>query len=144
MISSYFIGISAGQLLYGPLLDRFEEKPLFIGLLVYILASLGCAFVSDIDTLLVCVLQSGRQLCRYGSCYRNGSRFVSRKEIPKVLSLLMLVVGLSPMLAPIGGYVTAAYGWHVVFLILMGIGIVVLLASHFGLPHTLNQILRFR
>jgi DHA1 family bicyclomycin/chloramphenicol resistance-like MFS transporter len=56
----------------------------------------------------------------------------------------MLVVGLSPMLAPtIGGYVTAAYGWHVVFLILMGIG-VVLLASHFGLPHTLNQILRFR
>jgi DHA1 family bicyclomycin/chloramphenicol resistance-like MFS transporter len=46
----------------------------------------------------------------------------------------MLVVGLSPMLAPtIGGYVTAAYGWHVVFLILMGIGIVVLLASHFGL-----------
>jgi DHA1 family bicyclomycin/chloramphenicol resistance-like MFS transporter len=48
----------------------------------------------------------------------------------------MLVVGLSPMLAPtIGGYVTA-YGWHVVFLILMGIGIVVLLASHFGLPHT--------
>jgi DHA1 family bicyclomycin/chloramphenicol resistance-like MFS transporter len=48
------------------------------------------------------------------------------------------------MLAPtIGGYVTAA-GWHVVFLILMGIGIVVLLASHFGLPHTLNQILRFR
>jgi MFS family permease len=41
------------------------------------------------------------------------------------------------MLAPtIGGYVTAAYGWHVVFLILMGIGIVVLLASHFGLPYT--------
>jgi DHA1 family bicyclomycin/chloramphenicol resistance-like MFS transporter len=40
------------------------------------------------------------------------------------------------MLAPtIGGYVTAAYGWHVVFLILMGIGIVVLLASHFGLPY---------
>jgi DHA1 family bicyclomycin/chloramphenicol resistance-like MFS transporter len=53
-LSSYFIGISAGQLLYGPLLDRLEEN-LFIGL-VYILASLGCAFVSDIDTLLVYVL----------------------------------------------------------------------------------------
>jgi DHA1 family bicyclomycin/chloramphenicol resistance-like MFS transporter len=39
-LSSYFIGISAGQLLYGPLLDRLDEKPLFIGLLVYILASL--------------------------------------------------------------------------------------------------------
>jgi MFS family permease len=82
---------------------------------------------------------------RYGSCYRNGSGFVSVKEIPKVLSLLMLVVGLSPMLAPtIGGYVTAAYGWHVVFLILMGwycgsIGL------SFWLCHIrTNQILRFR
>ncbi|RZM19723.1 MAG: MFS transporter, partial [Pedobacter sp.] len=38
-LSSYFIGISAGQLLYGPLLDRFgRKKPLYIGLLVYILA----------------------------------------------------------------------------------------------------------
>jgi DHA1 family bicyclomycin/chloramphenicol resistance-like MFS transporter len=51
-LSSYFIGISAGQLLYGPLLDRWKKKPLFIGLLVYILASLGCAFVSDIDTFI--------------------------------------------------------------------------------------------
>jgi DHA1 family bicyclomycin/chloramphenicol resistance-like MFS transporter len=41
-LSSYFIRISAGQLLYGPLLDRYGRKPLFIGLLVYILASLGC------------------------------------------------------------------------------------------------------
>jgi DHA1 family bicyclomycin/chloramphenicol resistance-like MFS transporter len=38
-LSSYFIGISAGQLLYGPLLDRYGRKPLFIGLFVYILAS---------------------------------------------------------------------------------------------------------
>jgi DHA1 family bicyclomycin/chloramphenicol resistance-like MFS transporter len=68
------------------------EKPLFIGLLVYIL---GCAFVSDIDTFIGLRFIQARQLCRYGSCYRNGSRFVSRKEIPKVLSLLMLVVGLS-------------------------------------------------
>src|SRR6187402_1911008 len=49
-LSSYFIGISAGQLLYGPLLDRFgRKKPLYCGLLVYILASLGCAFATDID-----------------------------------------------------------------------------------------------
>jgi DHA1 family bicyclomycin/chloramphenicol resistance-like MFS transporter len=45
---SYFIGISAGQLLYGPLLDRFG-KTIIVGLLVYIL---GCAFVSDIDTFI--------------------------------------------------------------------------------------------
>jgi DHA1 family bicyclomycin/chloramphenicol resistance-like MFS transporter len=59
-LSSYFIGISAGQLLYGPLLDRFEENH-FIGLLVYILR-LWVAFVGDIDTLLVYVLY------KVGSC----------------------------------------------------------------------------
>jgi len=138
-LSSYFIGISAGQLLYGPLLDRFgRKKPLFIGLLVYILASLGCALVTDIDTFI-----GLRFIQAVGSCAATVASIAMVrdlfpvKEIPKVLSMLMLVVGLSPMLAPtIGGYVTAAYGWHVVFLILMGIGIVVLLAAQFGLPHT--------
>ncbi|MCY7420935.1 MAG: MFS transporter, partial [Chitinophagaceae bacterium] len=43
-LSSFFIGISFGQLLYGPLLDRFgRKKPLYIGLVIYLLASIGCA-----------------------------------------------------------------------------------------------------
>ncbi|MBC5837711.1 multidrug effflux MFS transporter [Flavobacterium muglaense] len=136
-LSSYFIGISAGQLLYGPLLDRYgRKKPLFIGLLVYILASLSCAFVRDIDTFI-----GLRFIQAVGSCAATvASVSMVRdlfpvRDIPKVFSLLMLVVGLSPMLAPtVGGYVTDAYGWHMVFLILMGIGIVILLASYFGLP----------
>ena len=138
-LSSYFIGISAGQLLYGPLLDRFgRKKPLFIGLLVYILASLGCVFVTDIDTFI-----GLRFVQAVGSCAATvASVSMVRdlfpvKDIPKVFSLLMLVVGLSPMLAPtIGGYVTADYGWHTVFFILMCIGIVILLAAQIGLPNT--------
>jgi DHA1 family bicyclomycin/chloramphenicol resistance-like MFS transporter len=59
------------------------------------------------------------------------------KDIPKVFSLLMLVVGLSPMLAPtIGGYITEDYGWHVVFLILMFLGIVILIAAQILLPNS--------
>jgi DHA1 family bicyclomycin/chloramphenicol resistance-like MFS transporter len=58
------------------------------------------------------------------------------RDIPKVFSLLMLVVGLSPMLAPTVGVVTAAYGWHMVFLILIFIGIVILFAAQFGLPNS--------
>ncbi|UQD57003.1 multidrug effflux MFS transporter [Flavobacterium sp. K5-23] len=138
-LSSYFIGISAGQLLYGPLLDRFgRKKPLFIGLLVYILASLGCVFVKDIDTFI-----GLRFIQAVGSCAATvASVSMVRdlfpvRDIPKVFSLLMLVVGLSPMLAPtVGGFVTDAYGWHTVFFILMCIGIVILLASHFGLPNS--------
>lgn len=138
-LSSYFIGISAGQLLYGPLLDRFgRKKPLFWGLLVYILASLGCAFVTNIDVFI-----GLRFIQAVGSCAAAvASVSMVRdlfpvKDIPKVFSLLMLVVGLSPMLAPtIGGYITEDYGWHTVFFILMFMGIIILLASQMFLPNS--------
>ena len=138
-LSSYFIGISAGQLLYGPLLDRFgRKKPLFIGLLVYIATSLGCVFVTDIDTFI-----GLRFIQAVGSCAATvASVSMVRdlfpvKDIPKVFSMLMLVVGLSPMLAPtIGGYVTEDYGWHTVFFILMCMGIVILIAAQIILPNT--------
>ncbi|CAA9201997.1 multidrug effflux MFS transporter [Flavobacterium collinsii] len=138
-LSSYFIGISAGQLLYGPLLDRFgRKKPLFIGLMIYILASLGCIYVTDIDSFILL-----RFVQAIGSCAATvASVAMVRdlfpvKDIPKVFSLLMLVVGLSPMLAPtIGGYVTEDYGWHTVFFILMCMGIAILIASQIGLPDT--------
>lgn len=138
-LSSYFIGISAGQLLYGPLLDRFgRKKPLFVGLMVYILASLGCVYVSDIDSFILL-----RFVQAIGSCAATvASVAMVRdlfpvKDIPKVFSLLMLVLGLSPMLAPtIGGYITEDYGWHTVFFILMCMGIAILAASQIGLPNT--------
>ena len=138
-LSSYFIGISAGQLLYGPLLDRFgRKKPLFIGLMVYILASLGCVYVTNIDSFILL-----RFVQAVGSCAATvASVAMVRdlfpvKDIPKVFSLLMLVLGLSPMLAPtIGGYVTEDYGWHMVFLILMFMGIAILIASQVGLPNS--------
>lgn len=138
-LSSYFIGISAGQLLYGPLLDRFgRKKPLFLGLMVYILASLGCVYVADIDQFILL-----RFVQAIGSCAATvASVAMVRdlfpvKDIPKVFSLLMLVLGLSPMLAPtIGGYVTEDYGWHTVFLILMFMGIAILVAAQIGLPNS--------
>tara|TARA_R110002124_G_scaffold143016_1_gene307846 strand:+ start:964 stop:2157 length:1194 start_codon:yes stop_codon:yes gene_type:complete len=138
-LSSYFIGISAGQLLYGPLLDRFgRKKPLFIGLLVYIFASLGCVYVNDIDTFV-----GLRFIQAVGSCAATVASVSMVRDLfpvrdtPKVFSLLMLVVGLSPMLAPtVGGYVTEYYGWHTVFFILMCMGIVILIAAQLGLPNS--------
>jgi DHA1 family bicyclomycin/chloramphenicol resistance-like MFS transporter len=138
-LSSYFIGISAGQLLYGPLLDRFGRKtPLYIGLLVYIIASLGCAVTTNIDVFI-----GLRFIQAVGSCAAAVASMAMVRDVfpvndsPKVFSLLMLVVGLSPMLAPtIGGYVIAGLGWHIIFIILACMGAAVLLASRFGLPHT--------
>ena len=135
-LSSYFIGISVGQLLYGPLLDRFgRKKLLYIGLIVYILASLACYFVTSIDYFI-----AFRFIQAVGSCGASVAAITMVrdlfpvKEIPKVFAKLMLVLGLSPMLAPtLGGYITVDYGWHMVFLVLTFMGIGVLLASKFFL-----------
>src|SRR5688572_14297064 len=52
-LTSYLVGIAGGQLLYGPLLDRFgRKKPLYAGLALYILASLGCALTNSAETLI--------------------------------------------------------------------------------------------
>ncbi|TRW27307.1 multidrug effflux MFS transporter [Flavobacterium zepuense] len=138
-LSSYFIGISAGQLLYGPLLDRFGRKtPLYIGLAVYIIASVGCAVATDINVFIAL-----RFIQAVGSCAAAVASMAMVRDLfpvkdsPKVFSLLMLVVGLSPMLAPtVGGYVIKGFGWHSIFIILALMGFAVLLASRFGLPQT--------
>jgi len=137
-LSSYFIGISAGQLLYGPLLDRFgRKKPLFFGMLIYILATLGCIFVKDIDIFIVL-----RLLQAIGTCSAIVASvamvpdYFAEKDTPKIFSKLMLVMGLSPMLAPtIGGFIIQDYGWHTIFLILMCMGVFILIASVAGLPN---------
>lgn len=138
-LSSYFIGISAGQLLYGPLLDRFgRKKPLYIGLLLYILASAGCLFARTIDDLIVL-----RFIQAIGSCAAAvASVSMVRDLFPvrenaKIFSLLMLVVGVSPMIAPTaGGYVIEAFGWHSVFVVLLAMGILILLAVMLWLPES--------
>jgi DHA1 family bicyclomycin/chloramphenicol resistance-like MFS transporter len=136
-LSSFFIGISAGQLLYGPLLDRFgRKKPLYFGLGLYVVASLGCLAVQQIETLIVL-----RFIQALGSCAAAvASVALVRdlfpvKESAKVFALLMLVVGVSPMVAPtVGGYVTAAFGWQAVFVTLGGLGALLLLATVLWLP----------
>ncbi len=136
-LSSYFIGISVGQLLYGPLLDRFGKmKPLLFGMLLYIVSTLGCIFVKDINLFILL-----RLLQAVGTCsaivvsVALVPDYFSQKDTPKIFSKLMLVMGSSPVLAPtIGGFIIQAYGWHMVFLILMCTGIMILIASMIGLP----------
>lgn len=138
-LSAFFIGISAGQLLYGPLLDKYgRKKPLYFGLSLYILASLGCAVSTTVNMLI-----GFRFLQALGGCAGMvASRAMVRdlfdvKESARVFSLLMLVIGVSPLLAPtIGGYVTATIGWRYVFVILLLIVLAILLLSVFLLPES--------
>lgn len=138
-LSSFFIGISAGQLLYGPLIDRFGRKrPLYVGLTLYLLASIGCTFVTTGNELIVL-----RLLQALGGCAGMvASRAMVRDLFPvqesaKVFSLLMLVVGVSPIIAPtLGGYISASWGWQYIFVVLAIMVAGVIVAVRLGLPET--------
>ncbi len=138
-LSSFFIGLAAGQLLYGPLLDKFgRRKPLLFGLSFYILASIGCAMSDSLNELIV-----WRIIQALGSCAAAVASMAMVRDLfpvkdnAKVFALLMLVVGASPMVAPaIGGYVTAGPGWQWVFVILAGMAVVIMLGVIFVLPNS--------
>ncbi|UFH56456.1 Bcr/CflA family multidrug efflux MFS transporter [Spirosoma sp. KNUC1025] len=136
-LTAYLIGISAGQLLYGPLLDRFGRKwPLYAGLTVYILASVGCALSTSIETLIAM-----RLLQALGGCVGLvAAQALVRdlfpvNQIAQVFSLLTLVIAVSPMIAPtVGGYASVAFGWHSIFIILAAITVLILISIYFVLP----------
>ena len=138
-LASFFIGMSLGQLLYGTTIDRFGRKrPLYLGLVVYCLSSLVCATAANASVLI-----AARFLQALGAC---AGLVVSRatvrdmfdyRESAQVLSMLMLVSGTAPIVAPvIGGYIARFLGWQAVFYVLTGIGVLCLLAVAARLPET--------
>ncbi|MBS1667122.1 MAG: multidrug effflux MFS transporter [Bacteroidetes bacterium] len=138
-LSSFFIGISIGQLIYGPLLDKYGRKrPLYIGLIVYLFASVGCALASSVDALIVIRLLQALGGCVGMVAARAMVRdFFEVKENAKIFSLLMLVVAVSPIIAPtLGGYVTAALGWRYVFVVLIIIVAIIIVGIYFFLPES--------
>lgn len=138
-LATFFIGISAGQLLYGPLLDKFgRKKPLYYGLSLYILSSICCLFVSSIDQLIVL-----RFIQAIGCCAASVAAIAMVRDLftvaesPKVFASLMLVIAVSPMLAPTGGgYLITALGWQSVFIFLGLMAFLMLLASIWWLPES--------
>jgi DHA1 family bicyclomycin/chloramphenicol resistance-like MFS transporter len=138
-LSSFFIGISAGQLLYGPLLERYGRKrPLYVGLCLYFLASVGCALVQSVNSLIIF-----RLLQAVGGCVGMvAARAMVRdlfdvKDNAKIFSMLMLVVSVSPIIAPtLGGYITATLGWRYIFAVLIFVILIILIGTYFFLPES--------
>lgn len=138
-LSSFFIGMALGQLFYGPVSDRFgRRRPLLAGLAVYTLASLGCAYAGN-----AAMLAGLRILEALGGCAGLViSRAVVRdrcgaRDSARAFSLLILVMGLAPILAPLaGGAIAAWLGWREIFLLLAVYGFLAWLAVYRGLPET--------
>jgi MFS transporter, DHA1 family, multidrug resistance protein len=138
-LSSFFIGLAFGQLLYGPLMDRFGRKrPLYFGLGLYIIASIGCFLSASVEMLIVI-----RALQALGSCAAGVASIAMVRDLfplkdsPKVFALLVLVLGASPLVAPTAGsYLAEALGWQSVFIVLLSIAALILLAVIFTLPES--------
>ncbi len=121
-ISGYFVGLAIGQIFYGPLLDRYGwKRPLRWGALAYLFSSLGCAFAPSLDALVA---------FRFFQAIGGGVAGVvavalvrdlfARQEAAGMLSLLTVILGASPLLAPsLGNVVLSVLGWRGIFLVQM-------------------------
>lgn len=139
-LAAYFLGLSLGQLAYGPVADRFGRRaPLLFGITLFTLASLACAYAPNLETLVL-----ARFVQALGGCAGMvlSRAIVSDKCDPvasaKVFSQLMLVMGLAPILAPmLGGVLVNVSGWQSIFLALSLFSAACLLAVSLGLPESL-------
>ena len=137
---TFLLGYALGQPLYGPITDRFGRKPpLYASLLVFIAASAGCALSPSIPVMTI-----ARLVQAVGAC---GGAVMSRamvtdlfpaRELRRVFSMLVLVLGVSPVIAPlIGSYLLVWFGWNSAFVVQALLGALCLLGMHFRLPESL-------
>lgn len=141
-LAAYFIGLACGQAVYGTLADRFGRKlPLYAGMLLYAIASAGCALAPTIDALIAL-----RFLQALGGCaaivipMAMVRDIFNQRDSARALSRLMLVMGVAPILAPLAGAAVLEYaGWRAIFWVLAAVGVACLLAAFVAVQETLPQ-----
>jgi DHA1 family bicyclomycin/chloramphenicol resistance-like MFS transporter len=125
-VAAFLAGMAIGQFLYGPASDRFGRKPpILIGIAIYVAASAACALARSPDFLI-----TARFVQAFGACAGGVvSRAVVRDrfghtETARVLSLMMLIMGLAPILAPLlGGLFLTVGGWRLIFWFMTAFGV---------------------
>lgn len=138
-LSSFFIGMSLGQLIYGPLADRYgRKKPLIWGMMIYMIATLLCAITKSIHLLIAM-----RVFQAFGGCAGMViTRAIVRdvfepKKMTNFFSSLALVMGLAPILAPsIGGLIITHSTWRTIFYVLFAANIICFTAIVLFMPET--------
>jgi DHA1 family bicyclomycin/chloramphenicol resistance-like MFS transporter len=140
-LTACLIGLAVGQAIAGPLSDTYgRRRPLLIGLLLFVLCSLGCAAAPSILALDALRLVQG--LC--GAAGIVLARAIVRDrwsgvQMAQIYAALMGAVSLGPIFAPpIGGLLLGFMDWRGLFVVLAGFGAVLLLASFLWVPETLR------
>lgn len=139
-LSAYMIGVAGGQLVYGPLIDRFgRRRPLMLGLMLYIAASFGCAIAASVEQLMLWrLLQALGGAAGIVCCRAIVRDLFEPREGARALSMQILVMGAAPVLAPtVGGQMLLFADWWAIFVFLGLVGVACLFAVHRMLPETL-------
>ena len=124
-VAAFFTGLALGQLVYGPWSDRVGRRPpLLIGATVYVAASLGCALAPSVEALIGLRFLQALGACAGSVISRAAVRDrYTGHEMVHVFSLLMLVMGVAPVLAPfLGGQLLLLGSWRLIFGVLTGLG----------------------
>lgn len=138
-LSALFAGLAIGQIVYGPLSDRVGRRPPLIGgIALFIAASAVCALSRNVELLIAARFVQGLGAC---SALVISRAFVrdsyDHQETARILSLIALVFGVVPVLAPlIGGFVLSFGDWHSIFWLIALFGLVVMVAVCISLPET--------
>lgn len=138
-VASFFVAFALGQLVYGPLSDKFgRKKPLYAGISLFIAASLACVSFDNIYAFIFF-----RFLQALGGCAGVvlARAIVNDKfelhEAAAMFALMMVVGSLAPMLAPtFGGFVLEFFPWQAIFTILFALGILLFIFIFFGLDES--------
>jgi len=141
-LTSYFIGITIGQLIYGPVIDKFgRRKPLLIALILYIITSVGCALASSLDMMIALrFLQALGASAGMVSALAIITDVFEPKDRPKAFSLVMTVLGVAPIISPtLGSFFVATYNWEAVFYAITGYGTAMALLIFIFLPETISH-----
>ncbi|MFT3909361.1 MAG: MFS transporter [Ferruginibacter sp.] len=136
-VSTYFLGFAIGQILYGPLLDRFGRKhPLYTGLSLYIIATICCIVSASIEALWAIRFIQALSGCVASVAAMAMVRdFFPVDKSASVISFMVLILGASPLLAPTAGsFIADAWGWHFIFIMLAVIAFIILMLVVFFLP----------
>jgi MFS transporter, DHA1 family, multidrug resistance protein len=138
-ITLYLIGLAIGQLLYGPVSDRFGRRPVLLaGLAVFTLAGLAATVAPNAWMLVIARILQSVGACAglvLGRAIVRDSAAADRATAQ--LALLTLVMSAAPAIAPVlGGYATAWFGWRAAFALLAIIGVVTLALAVLLLPET--------
>jgi DHA1 family bicyclomycin/chloramphenicol resistance-like MFS transporter len=138
-ITGFLIGFCIAQLVWGPVSDHFGRRlPLFIGMVLFIAGSVGCALSTDIVQIVFWRVFQALGACTGPMLARAMIRdLFSRTRAAQMLSTLMIIMAVAPIAGPlIGGQMIKVTSWHTIFWLLAIIG-VLMLVSLFWLEETL-------